>query len=702
MLPRVTVKWLMLPVGRRERIGRSVIGVAAAAGLVTLGLPAMSTAAAAGSTPAPLRLAADGALAGQYIVVLKDPGAMRASGLRDASSGAIVEGAVSRGRKLGAVVGRTYTQALRGYSARLTAAQVGAVRNDPQVAYVQQDQTYRTTSTGRDWTAASFAPAATSVSGTQSSPAWGLDRIDQRSNTRNGKYYFTDTGAGVTAYVVDTGIYAQHLDFTTDRNGHTVPSRVSGGVDLVKDGRGTGDCVGHGTHVAGTIGGTVFGVAKDAKLVPVRVLACNGESSSSTVAAGLDWIVAHRSTGPAVANLSLSNEGGSDSVVEKAVERLIAAGVTTVIAAGNGDADGNGMNACDVSPGRTKNAITVGASSRGDKRAGFSNFGACVDLYAPGVGVQSDWYTGDDVTAVLDGTSMATPHVAGAAALYLEKHPRAAPATVQSAVKAATTKGVIGNVSTKWAHNLLFAVQPVTAPQATTTAGQIPSGQALLKGSKVCSPNGLYCLSQQASDGKLALLRPGGRALFNSGKGAAWTIMRAGGNLVSQNAYGQSVWSSGSTDGPSTLKVLDNGTAVITRNGTGAVTWTSNAAQHVAPKQVASLTAKLDRTVALYRAGVKMQSANGKYQLIFRTSGDLVLWKVKQGQIWHTGVKNADWLGVTTNGNLVLWRSDGAVGWSTKTAGSGATKLTVQDNGDLTLRRVSDNKIVWQSHTAGK
>ncbi len=201
-----------------------------------------------------------------------------------------------------------------------------------------------------------------------------------------------------------------------------------GGVSKIEDDASTADCLGHGTHVAGTIGGMNNGVAKQVTLVPVRVLDCDGVSSSEIVAQGLDWIVDDHVDGPAVANLSLTNEGGADPVVEEAVGRVIKDGVTTVIAAGNGvydraTRDYAGVAACGVSPSRVRSAITVGATSRTDKRAGFSNYGSCVDLYAPGVDIDSDSYMGDDLVVTMSGTSMAAPHVAGAAALYLQDHP---------------------------------------------------------------------------------------------------------------------------------------------------------------------------------------------------------------------------------------------------------------------------------------
>jgi subtilisin family serine protease len=669
-------------------VGRVLVGTVlictGSAGFASDAVGGTRLAGAPDRPPAPLRGSSARSVTGEYIVVLKDSSAMRAAGL--GSPDTVVSEASSRSRKLGVAIEHTYSHALLGYSAKLTAAQLARVRQDPAVAYVQPNQTYHATTTERD------AP-------------WGLDRVDQRGAKLNSRYYYTNTGKGVTAYIVDTGIRGSHLDFTRDTTGSTVPSRVTGGVDEIGDGHGTSDCAGHGTHVAGVVGGTIFGVAKEVTLVPVRVLDCNGESeeqgSSDTVLAGVDWIVANHTGGPAVANMSLANGGGTDPALEAAVQQMIADGVTTVIAAGNGDADGNGVSACGVSPGRVTAAITVGASTTADKRATFSNYGSCVDLYAPGVGIESDWNTADDEVVVADGTSMATPHVAGAVALYLQRHPTASPATVQSAIVKAATAGVVTNVSSKWPHGLLFAVQPVDTPTATTTPGAIPAGQALLKGKQVCSPNTLYCFSQRSSDGTLVLTKPGDRLLFTSGKPAAWTIMQANGNLASYDTYGHGKWSSATSGGPATLTVRDNGTAAIVNDASGEVTWTSNAAQRVPAPQPVANSAHLDHSLALYRSGVKLQSANGTFQLIFKPTGDLVLWKVKSGLIWHTGAKDADWLTVTSTGNLVLYRSDGTIAWSSRTSGAGPATLTVQDNGDCTLRRIAGNTIVWQTHTAG-
>jgi len=260
--------------------------------------------------------------------------------------------------------------------------------------------------------------------GTETNPTWGLDRIDQRSNALDHSYSYNTTGRGVTAYIIDTGIRYSHNEFG---------GRARLGFD-VWGGDGS-DCQGHGTHVAGTVGGKAYGVAKEVSLVAVRVLNCSGAGTTSTILAGLDWIAAH-ATLPAVANMSLG--GGADDVVDAAVRKVIAAGVPVVVAAGNSAAD-----ACKYSPARVSEAMTIGATGSNDAAASWSNWGNCLDWFAPGVSITSAAYSGDDATAVKSGTSMASPHTAGAAALYLEANPAATPEQVAAALASYTTKGVV-------------------------------------------------------------------------------------------------------------------------------------------------------------------------------------------------------------------------------------------------------------------
>ncbi|WP_457946486.1 S8 family serine peptidase [Pseudarthrobacter sp. alpha12b] len=353
---------------------------------------------------------------------------------------------VSGLRGQGLAVGRTFEHAVRGAVVTANPAQAAALARSAKVLSVEPD-------------------APVKLSGTEQPAPWGLDRADQRSLPLSGTYSWTGAGAGVTAYVVDTGILASHTDFG---------GRVAAGWTAVADGKGTTDCNGHGTHVAGTVAGSTYGVAKSATLVPVRVLDCSGSGYNSDVVAGLDWIAANHAAGtPAVANLSLG--GAASTTVDNAIQAVLADGVTTVVAAGNSAAD-----ACTGSPARVPGAVTVAASDSADKQASFSNFGSCVDLYAPGVGITSDYYTSTTATASMSGTSMAAPHTAGAAALLLSQNPALAPADVSAELVANATPGVITGATTGTPNRLLYTgavAAPAPAP-APPVASISPAAKA--------------------------------------------------------------------------------------------------------------------------------------------------------------------------------------------------------------------------------
>ena len=295
---------------------------------------------------------------------------------------------------------------------------------------------------------------------------WGLDRIDQRPPQLSGRYAppaADRDGLGVTAYVIDSGIEADHDD---------LDGRVRSGFTAVDDGRGTDDCAGHGTHVAGTIGGAAHGVASAVELVAVRTLDCDGGGETSGVVAGIDWAARdHESGTPAVANLSLAGE--ASDTVDAAIRGLVADGVTVAVAAGNEDAD-----ACTSSPGREPTVLTVGATARDDTRAPFSNRGTCVDLFAPGVDIVSDWNTGAASTKQLSRTSMASPHVAGAAALLLGATPSLSPAQVAERLVAAATPGAVRGARPDDPNRLLYVGSAAGTPApgvGTPTPGSPPS-----------------------------------------------------------------------------------------------------------------------------------------------------------------------------------------------------------------------------------
>jgi subtilisin family serine protease len=406
--------------GGNPRRRLAAIGVAASAAL-TAGLVSALPAGAAPTAPVG-RIQYEGAadaVADSYIVTLK----------ADRARSATAAGRAVAAR-YGASIERTYTKALNGYEIRASEAEAKRLAADPAVASVVQNRTFH-------------------IDGTQPSPpSWGLDRIDQRALPLNSSYTYPDSaGQGVTAYIIDTGVRITHSDFG---------GRASYGYDAVDNDNTAQDGNGHGTHVAGTVAGSSYGVAKKAKIVGVRVLNNSGSGTTAQVVAGIDW-VARNAVKPAVANMSLG--GGADSALDTAVRNAVAAGVTFAVAAGNESTD-----ASTRSPARVTEAITVGATTSSDARASYSNYGSVLDLFAPGSSITSSWNSGDTATNTISGTSMATPHVAGAAALYLADNPTATPSQVSSALVNAATPNVVTSPGSGSPNRLLYVGGGTTTP----------------------------------------------------------------------------------------------------------------------------------------------------------------------------------------------------------------------------------------------
>lgn len=454
---------------RRACIALLTAGAVAAVGFTVT----TSSASAAGGADAPVVQAKGQKIPGQYIVVLK----------RDTGP------AVARRNSVTAR--RVYSAAVNGFAATLNASQLAQLRKDPSVKYVEEDAIVSIKAkpapppSDKDAPKSGIATAPHGDDGvrtrsTQPNPTWGLDRVDQRNLPLNATYKYTGTGAGVSAYIIDTGIYTGHNEFG---------GRAVSGFTAIDDGGGTNDCHGHGTHVAGTVGGSTYGVAKGVRLVAVRVLDCGGSGSISGVIAGVDWVT-YTHEGPAVANMSL--QGGLSQAFNDAVTASTLRGVAHVVAAGNFAAD-----ACNYSPSATVQALTVAATDNTDTRASFSNYGSCVDLFAPGVGITSSTIGSPTATATMSGTSMASPHVAGLVALYLQTNPSATPTTVNATLKSAGAWGVVTNpgagtpnrFARKWNATLTAVAQSKYEPDGSSWTQPAGYVQAWLYGTPSTDPD---------------------------------------------------------------------------------------------------------------------------------------------------------------------------------------------------------------------
>ena len=382
-------------------------GQALAVSLLVVAATTAATVTPAQAAPATgqIRLAGTAdAVPGSYIVVLKN--------------GTVTTKSAGLARTYGGKVKQTFGTVVNGFEATISEASAKRLAADPSVAYVEQNQ-------------------KVSLFATQANATWGLDRIDQRARPLSTTYTYSTTASNVTAYIIDTGILYSHSDFG---------GRASFGYDAV--GSGGVDCNGHGTHVAGTVGGNTYGVAKAVKLVGVRVLSCSGSGTTAGVIAGVNWVT-NNARKPAVANMSLG--GGVSTTLDNAVASSISSGVTYALAAGNSTA-----NACNSSPARVASAITVGATTSTDAKASYSNYGTCLDIFAPGSSITSDWYTSTTATNTISGTSMASPHVAGAAALVLATNTTFTPAQVRDRLVSNSTPNVVTSPGTGSPNRLLF------------------------------------------------------------------------------------------------------------------------------------------------------------------------------------------------------------------------------------------------------
>ncbi len=379
---------------------------------------------AAGPSPADAAelLFVDRPIEGQYIVVLKEDTASLSSELSTSSMPSVASMArnITSNHRVQLVT--SFQHALRGFVVKASDDALARMLMDDRIAYIEED-------------------GVVSISATQQNATWGLDRSDQRDLPLNDLYNYDTIASAVHAYIVDTGIRSNHNDFG---------GRVGNGYTAINDGRGTEDCNGHGTHVAGTVGGSTWGIAKGVQLYPVRVLSCSGSGSNSGVIAGMDWVAGNHIK-PAVANMSLG--GGASNATDDAVQRMTNSGVTVVVAAGNSN-----DNACNYSPARAPSAITVGSTTSSDARSSFSSFGSCLDIFAPGSSITSAWHTSNSATNTISGTSMASPHVAGAAALYLAGNPTASPSQVTNAIVDNASAGRLSDVRSGSPNELLYTI----------------------------------------------------------------------------------------------------------------------------------------------------------------------------------------------------------------------------------------------------
>ncbi|ATC96595.1 S8 family peptidase [Pseudoalteromonas tunicata] len=416
------------------------------------------------------------AIEGKYIVVFKTPSVLDIHS-HDAISNFASLQAKSLVNLYNIEIAQEFGNVLNGVLVNASSKQIKQMLSDPNIEYIEQDQIM------------SISPLA-STNENQANAVWGLDRIDQQDLPLNGNYSYEYDGSGVTAYVIDTGVRVTHNEFG---------NRASHGYDFIDNDNDATDCNGHGTHVAGTIGGGTYGVAKNVNIVGVRVLGCSGSGSNSGVIAGINW-VKNNASGPSVANMSLG--GGVSQATDDAVNNAVASGVNFIVAAGN-----DNSNACNYSPARAANAITVGSTTSNDGRSSFSNYGNCLDIYAPGSNIKSAWYNSDSATNSISGTSMASPHVAGAVALYLDQNPSLSTSQIESLLSQRSSKNKVSDAKSGSPNELLHTLEGIIVPP--------PKDKELINGQGVTASgtqgsNTFYKLVVPAGSSSLSFNTSGG------------------------------------------------------------------------------------------------------------------------------------------------------------------------------------------------
>ncbi|TMO60345.1 S8 family peptidase [Pseudoalteromonas aurantia] len=376
-------------------------------------------------------------------------------------------------------VEREFGTALNGVLVDASKKQIHTLLSNPNVKYIEQDQIVSVT-------------PLIDTKADQGNAIWGLDRVDQTDLPLNSNYHYDYDGSGVTAYVIDTGVLISHNEFG---------NRASHGYDFIDNDNNATDCNGHGTHVAGTVGGNSYGVAKNVNVVGVRVLGCNGSGSNSGVIAGINW-VKNNASGPSVANMSLG--GGASQATDDAVNNAVASGISFVVAAGN-----DNRSACNYSPARAANAITVGSTTSSDGRSSFSNYGNCLDIYAPGSSIKSAWYNSNSATNTISGTSMASPHVAGAVALYLDQDPSLSPSQIDSLLSQRSSKNKVSDAKSGSPNELLYTLGTIQPPPPPPPVTELTNGQAVSANGANGSET-MYKISVPAGSTSLAIDLSGG------------------------------------------------------------------------------------------------------------------------------------------------------------------------------------------------